>query len=137
MLVAFFYIFLGVTTVFSNNDKFNPNPNLACLHRDLKTGEKALAHRTLPCGSLLKLYNLRTGKTTFARVKDRGPFGKYKKNEEGLNKDINPIVGEYKSVLDITPAVQRELDHNGEDILLITVEEFGWPKNRNYQKSNS
>jgi hypothetical protein len=135
MLTTILFFFLGVTTVFSNHDKYNPNPHLACLHRDLRDNEKALAHRTLPCGTRLKLYNIRTGKSSIAIVKDRGPFGKYKKGEEALNKNIQPIIGEYKSILDITPAVQRELKHNGSDILLITVEEFGWPKE--YKRNNS
>ncbi len=34
------------------------------------------AHRTLPFGTLVKVKNLRTGKTVAVRVNDRGPFSK-------------------------------------------------------------
>jgi len=34
------------------------------------------AHRTLPFGTIIKVKNLRTGKTVDVRVNDRGPFSK-------------------------------------------------------------
>ncbi|RZL29099.1 MAG: septal ring lytic transglycosylase RlpA family protein [Pedobacter sp.] len=34
------------------------------------------AHRTLPFGTIVKVKNLRTGKTVEVRVNDRGPFSK-------------------------------------------------------------
>ena len=34
------------------------------------------AHRTLPFGTIIKVKNLRTGKTVEVRVNDRGPFSK-------------------------------------------------------------
>jgi len=34
------------------------------------------AHRTLPFGTMVKVKNLRTGKTVEVRVNDRGPFSK-------------------------------------------------------------
>ena len=34
------------------------------------------AHRTLPFGTILKVRNLRNGKTVEVRVNDRGPFSK-------------------------------------------------------------
>ncbi|RZK92050.1 MAG: septal ring lytic transglycosylase RlpA family protein [Pedobacter sp.] len=34
------------------------------------------AHRTLPFGTLLRVKNIRTGKTVVVRINDRGPFSK-------------------------------------------------------------
>ena len=34
------------------------------------------AHRTLPFGTMIKVKNIRTGKTIEVRVNDRGPFSK-------------------------------------------------------------
>lgn len=34
------------------------------------------AHRTLPFGTMIKVKNIRTGKTIEVRVNDRGPFNK-------------------------------------------------------------
>ncbi len=34
------------------------------------------AHRTLPFGTIVKVRNLKTGKTVVVRVNDRGPFSK-------------------------------------------------------------
>ena len=34
------------------------------------------AHRTLPCGTIVKVKNIRTGKIIEVRINDRGPFSK-------------------------------------------------------------
>jgi rare lipoprotein A len=34
------------------------------------------AHRTLPFGTMIKVKNLKTGKTIYVRINDRGPFSK-------------------------------------------------------------
>src|SRR5262245_4518398 len=34
-----------------------------------------VAHRTLPCGTALRIVNLRTGRAAHAVVLDRGPYG--------------------------------------------------------------
>ena len=103
-------LFFGTATVFSENDEHNPNPNLACLHRPLKQNESAAAHRTLPCGTILTVFNPRTGLHTDSIVKDRGPYGRYK-------------TGEYKSDLDITPAVAKKIKHNGMEPVIFLIKE--------------
>ena len=50
--------------------------------RKTTSGEKyraakfTAAHRTLPFGTMVKVKNIRTGKTIEVRVNDRGPFSK-------------------------------------------------------------
>jgi rare lipoprotein A len=39
-----------------------------------RTGSLTAAHRTLPLGTLVRVRNLRTGKTITVRITDRGPF---------------------------------------------------------------
>src|SRR5215468_9122113 len=39
-----------------------------------KAGAFTAAHRTLPLGSLVRVRNLKTGKTIIVRISDRGPF---------------------------------------------------------------
>ena len=41
-----------------------------------KAAKFTAAHRTLPFGTMLKVKNIRTGKTVEVRVNDRGPFSK-------------------------------------------------------------
>ncbi len=109
-LVLSFLIFFGNSTVFSENDRFNPNPNLACLHRPLKKGESALAHRTLPCGTKVMIYNPRTNLSTYSVVKDRGPYGRRPN-------------GKYTSELDMTPTVAKAIGHNGMESILFIAED--------------
>jgi len=65
----------GRATVFwAAGDPQNPDPRLACSGRPLDdTRDRVVAHRTLPCGSQVLLYNPRNGRSTIAIVADRGP----------------------------------------------------------------
>lgn len=48
---------------------------LACGGR-LNVGQLTAAHRSLPCGTQVRVRNLRTGKSVIVRINDRGPFVK-------------------------------------------------------------
>lgn len=108
-------IFSGIVTVFSSNDKYNPNPNLACTHKKIKDNELLAAHRNLPCGTKLVLINPRNNNRTEVIVLDRGPYGKF---EDGT----------YKAVLDISLAAKEKLKHNGKENLIIIIKRLGWGK---------
>ena len=66
---------IGIATTFSaQNDPQNPDPHLACLHRDLDDSKDlVVAHKTLPCKSRVWIYNPRTKRSVVAIVGDRGP----------------------------------------------------------------
>lgn len=65
---------LGVATNFApQGDPWNPIAWAACLHRDLTSNDLVVAHPTLPCGSRVFLYSIRTGRSVTARIGDRGP----------------------------------------------------------------
>jgi len=52
------------------------------------------AHRTLPFGTLVRVTNLRNGRTVVVRINDRGPFNKAR-------------------IIDVTPAAARLLRFSG------------------------
>jgi len=62
------------------------------------------AHRTLPFGTMVRVTNLRNGRTVVVRINDRGPFDKGR-------------------VIDITPAAAKELDFSGLAPVTLTVVE--------------
>jgi rare lipoprotein A len=52
------------------------------------------AHRTLPFGTMVRITNVRNGRTVVVRINDRGPFSKGR-------------------VIDVTPAAARQLQFSG------------------------
>jgi rare lipoprotein A len=52
-----------------------PGNKTACGER-MNPKAMTAAHRTLPCGTKIKVTNKRTGKSVIVRVNDRGPFTK-------------------------------------------------------------
>lgn len=100
-------VWAGTGTVFSANDKYNPNPSLACKSGQiLNDRDLVVAHRTLPCGSKVVVCNVRTERCTSATVLDRGPYGKTK--------------GDYTSVIDLSPGVASKIKHNGFEPVTVT-----------------
>lgn len=94
-----------VGTIFGSSrwDRSNPNSRLACYHRQIDDAhDLVVAHNTLPCRSPVLVYNPRTGKSTLARVGDRGPR---------------------RAGIDLSRQVARRLGHNGlEKVLVVSLE---------------
>ena len=59
------------------------------------------AHRTLPFGTMVRVTNLRNGRTVMVRINDRGPFTKGR-------------------IIDVTPAAAAELKFS--DLAPVTLE---------------
>jgi rare lipoprotein A len=55
------------------------------------------AHRTLPFGTMVRVTNLRNGKTVVVRINDRGPFTK------GRIIDLSPAAAQLLGFSDLTP----------------------------------
>jgi rare lipoprotein A len=55
------------------------------------------AHRTLPFGTLVRITNLRNGRTVIVRINDRGPFTK------GRIIDVTPAAAVELKFSDLTP----------------------------------
>lgn len=100
-LKAFLYLIvnfhIGIGTNFSPNDIYNPQPELACRPgHDLNYIDLVVAHKKLPCGSKIFLYNFRNKRYTLATVLDRGPK---------------------HASIDLGPAVTKALRSNGEELV--------------------
>jgi rare lipoprotein A len=55
------------------------------------------AHRTLPFGTMVRITNLRNGRTVIVRINDRGPFTK------GRIIDVTPAAAAELKFSDLTP----------------------------------
>jgi rare lipoprotein A len=55
------------------------------------------AHRTLPFGTMVRITNLRNGRTVIVRINDRGPFTK------GRTIDVTPAAAAELKFSDLTP----------------------------------
>lgn len=96
---------VGIATTFSAADQYNPNPLLYCTNK-LLDDEKdvVVAHKSLPCGSKIFLYNLRTKRHTIAKVADRGPR---------------------RATIDLSPRTARLLRANGmEKVIIVPIDDI-------------
>jgi rare lipoprotein A len=57
------------------------------------------AHRTLPLGTMVRVTNLRNGRTVIVRINDRGPYTK------GRIIDVTPAAAAELKFSDLTPVV--------------------------------
>ena len=69
-------------------------PRLTANGEEFDPSKMTAAHRTLPFGTMVKVTNLRNGRSVTVRINDRGPF-----------------VG--KRVIDLTPAAAEALGFDG------------------------
>lgn len=75
------------------------------------------AHRTLPCGTMLVVENVRTNMYSWCMVMDRGPYGAILVDDDNQKTWTLKISasdpGRWRGILDMSPAVSNELNHNG------------------------
>jgi hypothetical protein len=94
--------------------------NMACTKKPPDNFIKGCAHRTLPCDTILLLENPRTHRRSICLVLDRGPYGAMYEGK-WLIKIHRADPGVWRGVLDLTPAVSNELEHNGFEKINIWV----------------
>jgi hypothetical protein len=120
------------STFGSVGDKWMGGPS-PCLRRMVRPTDRIIAHRRLPCGTKVLLLNPRNGKTTQARVGERGPYGACTKRSWKLGtpcpkgywrvKRKSSERGVWRGAFDLTPAVSKSLGKKGiEPILLMVLE---------------
>ena len=63
------------------------------------SGALTAAHKTLPFGTMVRVTNLRNGRTVVVRINDRGPYTK------GRVIDVTPAAAEQLKFSDLTPVV--------------------------------
>lgn len=119
-------------------DKWAGGPS-PCINRLVRPTDNLIAHRSLPCGTKVRLTNFRTGKTTITYVGERGPYGActypgWKKWKEGQPLNAAPCPkgywrikkkksgrGIWRGSIDITPRVRKALGHNGFELVQLDV----------------
>ncbi len=69
----------------------------------LSTNGQTAAHKTLPFGSMVKVTNLRNGKSEVVRINDRGPYIKGR-------------------IIDVTKGVARKLDFINAGVVPVEIE---------------
>lgn len=99
------------------------------LRRKILPTDNGVAHREFPLGGWVAIYNIRTGKSTEARVIDRGPFGRVDGKGRWYNgvslyrhaiRNGKPIPRDgWRGCLDMTPRVARSVGSNGMDPVLV------------------
>jgi hypothetical protein len=105
----------GVSTIFGQSGDALAGDHLYCTGKKLEPTQLACAHRTLPCGTVLMLENPRTGRFAMCEVLDRGPFGAKLETGEWGFKIRQSDPGEWRGIVDLSPAVAEALDHNGRE----------------------
>jgi rare lipoprotein A len=68
--------------------------SISCTGKRLRPGQPALAHRTLPIGTKVKITSLKTQKSIVAVVEDRGPYIK------GRIVDLNITAAKYLNIIE-------------------------------------
>ncbi len=79
-----------------------------------------VAHRTLPCGAELRIYDLRTGRASRAVVLDAGPWGAIHRGRWRV-KRTEQEPGRWRGILDTLPPVAARLRLTGLDPVLLQV----------------
>ncbi len=105
----------GLATRFGDPGDQLAGGQLYCTGKKMEPGQIACAHRTLPCGTVLMLENPRTGKFALCEVLDRGPFGALLDTGEWAFKIRRDDPGEWRGIVDLSPAVSDALSHNGRE----------------------
>jgi hypothetical protein len=105
----------GVATVFGDPGDQLAGGHLYCTGKKMEPGQLACAHRTLPCGTVVMLENPRTGRFAACQVLDRGPFGAKLESGRWAFKIHEKDPGQWRGVIDLSPAVSQALDHNGRE----------------------
>lgn len=98
-----------------------------CIGRRVESTDVGIAHRSLPCGTLVKITNHRTGMSTVAPVVTRGPYGacldegwvRGKCQDWGI-KARRSDPGVWRGVVDLTPPVFKAIGAKSFDRVTLT-----------------
>jgi len=114
----------GLATRFGDPGDHLTGKHLSCTHEHIQPGQLVCAHRTLPCGTTLILENPRTGRFALCEVLDRGPFGAIMPTGQWGVKIHKNEPGDWRGILDLSPAVAQALGHNGRERIRVFYQRF-------------
>jgi hypothetical protein len=108
---------VGVASRYYDDRGKRSGGGMACLwgHPDGQHVDPNLhfvAHRDLPCGTVVHVYNPRTGSSTLAVVLDRGPYGAVR-HHRWVMKIRKSDPGRWRGVVDLSPGTANAIGHNG------------------------
>ena len=112
-----------MSTIFGQpGDGYGGRTPTVLYKRPVSVTDMGVAHRTWPMGASIRITNLRTKKSAYGVVLDRGPYGKVDADGKWFNsrRERNRI-GEYRGCADLTPALAKAIGHNGRDRVRITL----------------
>jgi hypothetical protein len=109
----------GLSTRFGDPGDRWAGAHLSCTHEKMKPGDLVCAHRTLPCGTVVMLHNPRTKRYAVCEVADRGPFGAILPSGQWGVKIKKSQPGKWRGIIDLSPAVAKQLQHNGREKVVI------------------
>ncbi len=112
----------GLATRFGDPGDPLAGEYLSCTRQPMAPGQLACAHRTLPCGTVVMLSNPRTKKVALCQVLDRGPFGAILPTGDWGFKLSKADPGDWRGIIDLSPAVAEALDFNGREKMNIAYQ---------------
>lgn len=111
---------------------------LACSGKRLSQNDLVCAHRTLPCGTPMLVWSLRTQRIATCRVLDRGPFGARLSTGKFVIKKRATQKGTWRAVVDMAPAVAGMLGvEDTEPVRLVYLRPDGRPLSHFSQRNRS
>lgn len=102
-----------IATVFGTPGDKHMGTKTACKPYSFDPETPGIAHRTLPCGTLVKVTLTKSGHQRYARVVDRGPYGAIMDDGSWGKKIRRSDEGKWRGCVDMTPALSRAIGHNG------------------------
>lgn len=105
----------GMATLFGYAGDSWAGRELRCTHEKLPTNQMVCAHRTLPCGTVVLVENVRTRRFAPCRVLDRGPFGATLPGGQVVLKTDRRQPGIWRGLIDLSPSVASALGFNGRE----------------------
>ena len=105
----------GLATRFGDPGDQLAGGAMSCTGEKLAQTDLVCAHRTLPCGTLLVVENIRNRKFALCQVLDRGPFGALLPSGEWTVKRTVHEPGVWRGIVDLGPAVAEALEFNGRE----------------------
>mgnify|MGYP003647384851 CR=1 FL=1 len=115
---------VGMATTFYPKEKGMNNGILGCTGEKWKNPDQPFcASRTIPCGTWVHVENVKTKDTTWCKVMDRGPYGKYDADGKWFNAATDRKAakkegrerraGTYRAKLDMSRSVAKKLKSKG------------------------
>jgi rare lipoprotein A (peptidoglycan hydrolase) len=120
----------GYATEFGSSQDMLTGGTMACTGKKMEPDDLVCAHRSLPCGTMVLVHSLRTKKVATCTVVDRGPFGATLPNGEIILKVRASEEGTWRGLIDLSPAVARNLGLSGREQVGLIYER---PRRRNMQ----